>query len=356
MLAALGVTLLASIWPGPAAPIDLPAVAARYQAECTGGKRAATCDQLQGQLEASLYADLMTLYLSGAKVERSLLQVGAKARLPELAAFSLRRLEWDLTAADEPLVLAALDSPYPAVRAAALACARKSQNPRLSRAGDRAAGRRSGGDAGLGLTPDPVPTAEQLGSPVYPGAKYVFLASDEAAAIFRTADPVDKVVAFYGKGKKAYSGAEMKAATEARRETAEAEEAALEKAAEEGDMAAMMAKAAEMMAAMNSGQDPAAAMQDLATKEQARGFDWTEGVEGKEGITGARYVVVEEKGTAPKTVPTKVVAVWRDEVLGGTAIRILRRPELDAARAVPTDPSLLMELQELRMLPVEGGE
>ncbi len=356
MIAALGITLLASIWPGPPAPVDVSAVAARYQAECTGGKRAAACDQLQGQLESSLYADLMTLYLSGSKVDRSLLQVGARARLPELAAFSLRRLEWDLTPADDPLVLAGLDSPYPAVREAALGCAGKSQNRRLAEARQRATGRQASGDASLGLTPDPTPTAEQLGYAIYPGAKYVFFASSDKVAIFRTADPVDKVVAFYAKGKKTYSGAEMKAAGEARREAAEAEEEAMENAAEEGDMAAMMAKASEMMAAMNSGKDPMAAMQELAKKEDAKRTDWTEGVEGEDGITGARYVVVEEQGAAPNAVPTKVVAVYRDEILGGTAIRIRPEPPLDAMKSMQADPMLMMEIQEMRMLPVEGGE
>lgn len=99
------------------------------------------------------------------------------------------------TAAWTPGLLKALNDPVPAVRGAARRALGASPDQSARLVVERA--RR---EQGTGMVPEPVPDSRALGAPVYPGATFLFFASDLGAGkgAFETAEPFAKVVGFYG--------------------------------------------------------------------------------------------------------------------------------------------------------------
>jgi hypothetical protein len=321
------------VWiPRAAAPNpDVNATLARFERECLG-KGGAPCEALQAQLEEALYQELMVMYLGGKDPDHRMLRVAARAQLPDLAAFGLRRLGRWQAPEDAPIAAAGLDSPYPAVRSAAAELTRSLGNPQLQRLANRCRGSEG---SGTGLVPNEVPDSKTLGTIPYPGSSYSFATSRQDLAIYRTSDAPDKVIAHYAKGKRVLSGAEL---------------AELRK--QKGGKQNQDAMAQAMMQAVMNGQDPQAAMQQMMASAQAQGVDWTSGIEGVEGVVAPRYVVLGEAG--PQKVPSRVVAVYRDEALGATAIAyrlIPPMPDLADPRKTGKrlDPAYLQALQELQM-------
>jgi len=346
---------LASTLISPDQPVDIAAVAARYQSECAAGAAAEDCDLLRAQLEARLYDDLVTLTYAHAKVDRETLHVATRAESPWLAAYALSLLDDGFGPADVPYVRAALDSPYPLVRSAAVELSKWFETDALrapTRRAREALAEGSSNSAPSPLVPDLVPTAQTLGAALYPGSSYSFLAGSRHRPVFLTRDDPQKVVAFLAKGKRIRTVDEMAAdlarrtAAEQADADAEAEEPA-EQSDDEEDMAAAMAQAmaqaADLMAAMNAGQDPVQAMRERAEARQAGLRDWTSEITRLEGISDPRFVIVEEK----QNVPTRVVAIYRDTWLGATAIAYLepavRRPS--AADELANDPDALLRWQ-----------
>lgn len=326
--------LLALLMWIPRAPVpdgDIRATLARFEKECLGSG-GAPCEALQAELERALFRDLTLIYLGGKDPDRRVLRVAARAQLPELAAFGLRRLARWRNGEDVPLAAAGLDSPYPAVRSAALELALALDQPQLLRLAERSRGARSG--TGTGLVPMEAPDAKRIGMPVYPGSKYSFAASREDLAVFSTGDGPDQVIAHYAKGRRVLSGAEL---------------AGLRK--QKGGRKNDEAMTAAIMQAVMSGKDPQAVMKEVMDSAQAQHVDWTHGIEGVEGILAPRYVVLEEAG--PQKLPSRVVAVYRDQALGATAVAIRLIPALpamaDPTKASRIDPAYLQALQELQM-------
>lgn len=315
----------------PAPDGDVRATLARFEKECLGSG-GAPCEALQAELERSLYGELMVMYLGGKDPDRRLLRVAARAQLPELAAFGLRRLARWGNGEDVPLATAGLDSPYPAVRSAAMELARTLDHPQLQRLAERSRG--AGTGTGTGLVPMEAPDAKRIGTSIYPGAKYSFAASREDLAVFSTGDGPDQVLAHYAKGRRVLSGAELTGLRH-RKEGKKNDEA----------------MTAAIMQAVMSGKDPQLVMKELMDSAQAQHVDWTHGIEGVEGILAPRYVVLEETG--PQKLPSRVVAVYRDQALGATAVAIRLIPALPAmanpAKASRIDHAYLQALQELQM-------
>lgn len=338
----------------PDEPVDIAAVAARYESECAAGAAGADCDLLRAQLEDRLFDDLVALTNARATIDRETLHVATRAESPLLAAYALALLDAGFGPADVPYVRTALDSPYPLVRSAAVDLSKWFETEGLraptQRAREALADTPSGA-ASSQLLADPVPTAETLGAPLYPGARYSYLASSRSRPVFLSADDAQKVTAFLAKGKRSYSAAEMTAELE--RRTA-AEEAANEAAAEAPDpekdpaaaMAYAMAQAEKMMEAMNSGKDPMEAMQEMAEAKQAELHDWTGEITAMEGVSAPRFVVVEEK----QGVPTRVVAVFRDTLLDATAIAYLESSTGRNAgmEELARDPDAMMRWQRFQ--------
>ncbi|MBI4913710.1 MAG: hypothetical protein HY823_13320 [Acidobacteria bacterium] len=329
MLSHLSLAALLWIPRGPSGSTDLRPVMDRFERECLG-RGGAACAQLQAQLERALYDDLMTMELGGKSPDRRLLRVAARAELPELAAFGLRRLARRSSPEDAPLALAGLENPCAAVRAAASDLARSLNDPQLRRLNARRGN--LGGDSKSGLVPTRVPGAAELAGAPYPGAAYSYATSRKDLAIFRTGDPPDRVIAGL-RGKRVLSASEIKALKPPK-----------------GGKAQDEAMAAEMMQAMMSGKDPQKLVQEMQTRAQAQNVDWTRGIEGAEGVANVRYVVLEE--TSQK-LPVKVVAVFRDEALGATGLAYHLTPQSPgyamAAKGGKVDAAYLQALQQLQM-------
>ena len=95
---------------------------------------------------------------------------------------------------DTPLLAGLVNDPVPAVRRSARRALESSSDPAARPLAQRAQGHESDG-----LRPQAVPTADQLRTPLYAGAQYLFYASNKTngQSEFSTGDPVDKVAAFY---------------------------------------------------------------------------------------------------------------------------------------------------------------
>jgi len=309
----------------------------RYRKECSGKPAASgACRALREDLEWATAGALRAVLSSGEAVNPRVLRAAAHADLPALRVVALRGFpRMEFTPEDRALVQAALDDPVPAVRAAAKACLWKDRD--LMRLGDRsydAVGKTGFADASR-LTPDSVPTEKELGAPVYPGAAYRYFASGRQRALFTTADPPEKVLAFYAQG-----GKKTLTADELRR-------GASQQQMDPQAMAAAMKDPAAMKRFMEDLQK----MQAMAASGQAvQGPpDLTRNVEGQPGVEGARYVVLEQSSFMGMPYPTRVVVVWNDKVYGKTAIDFPR----DAGDPDPhagLDPGQMQKLQAAKDL------
>jgi hypothetical protein len=327
-------------------PVDLETVAARYELECAAGAPAEDCDLLRAQLENRLFDDLVSLSHARATVDRETLRIATRAQSPWLAAYALALLDKGFGPGDVPYVRAALDSPYPLVRSAAVELSNWFETDALrapTRRAREALGDGSSGPSYSALAPDLVPTAEALGAPLYPGADYSYLAGSSHRPVFLTADDPQRVVAFLAQGRPTFTAAEMTAAAEARRAAEQAAHDAAAEESEEVDMAAAMEQAGELMAAMSSGKDPMEAIREMAAAKQAALHDWTAEITRLEGIGAPRFVVVEQK----QGVPTRVVAVYRDSAVDATAIAYLEPPSRGhpGMNELATDPDAMTRWQ-----------
>jgi len=327
----LMLALLMWIPRAPAPPSDLQATLSRFEKECLG-KGGAPCEALQAELERALFRELTLMFMGGKDPDRRLLRVAARAQLPELAAFGLRRLARWRNLEDVPLAKAGLESASPAVRSAALELAQALDQPQLLRLAERSRG--AGTGSGTGLVPMEVPDLRRMGLSLYPGSTYSFAASREDLAVYTTGNTPDQVVAHYAKGRRVLSGAEL-------------DELRHRKGGRRSDEARGLA----IMQAVMNGKDPQVVMKELMESAQTQHVDWTKDIEGVEGILAPRYVVLEEVG--PDKQPSRVLAVYRDEALGGTALAFRLLPPLpamaDPDKVQAVDVAYLQALQELQM-------
>jgi hypothetical protein len=281
----------------------------KYEAECSG-KATAECKRLQWQLEFALYVDMRELARRNA-LDDELVRVGAAADSPQLKALSLdRMLGRGLQPEEQALVVAAFDDPYPRVRAVAQLLARQLPDEKWVRMTARDSGVRNDGLSGLiaGATLD----EKRLGARFYPGAEHWYFASSPTyGEFFTTSDEPQKVIDFYaGDDGEALSGEELTAKIEAA------------KSATQNPMLV----AQKMQEALEAGEDPQKVMASLSAGAMVAAVDWTEGIDGSEGMIAPRYVVLAEEESLGQRVPARVVAVFRDDLMGATGVIIRNKP------------------------------
>jgi hypothetical protein len=180
------------------------ALTERYERECTDTS-APDCAALRLRLERALLDDLNRLYAEGGTADRDTLVLALRSQHAPLAAFALRRLADRLAPQDEPLVIEALENPFPLVRRTATALLFMLQDPR----GVRLARRAAPDDGGPGVIADVAPTADVLGAPLPDGARFRFFPSGGGRAVF--AVPGTPAAA-----RDAYVGAEILSVPDAR--------------------------------------------------------------------------------------------------------------------------------------------
>lgn len=326
-VAAVGTTLF---FDDPTPPVA--DALARYEAECAG-EATPECKRLQWQLEYALYEDMRELARAGT-VDEELIHVGAAAECPQLKAFSLDRIrERGLRPEEHALVVAAFDDPYPSVRASAQYLAQQLPDEKWTRMLVRDSGAEGRGVQGLiaGVTPG----AKSLGAPLYPGSTHWHFASSAShGEFFSTPDAPDDVVAFYAKdGKQALSGEQLEA---------EIEEAM-------NALQNPMLLVQKMQEAAAAGQDPATVIASLTAGAAGAEIDWTDGIAGREGMLEPRYVVLAEGDLMGQPIPSRVVAIFRDEAMGATGLIFRSKPATAASSdlTTPEGVAAFMRVQEV---------
>lgn len=276
--------------PNAIAPLtgDPTAAFARYKKECAAGATSDPCRALRSQIEHVLLDSILGLRAADQEIDREWYRVAARATTPELACIGVYQLAYvlkDRTPEDDAALLAAIDNPAPSVRSVALG----SQTQAITTLVQRAAmDRRTYSGVCADAYTDPEYGAKWAGG--YPGAKFRFFASSAERRWFTTADPVDKVLAFFASaGKTGMTKRELDAAAQ-QKMIAEAQRISM--AAKPGDEQKMVAE-----------------MQALTAKLEVHELT---GVENADQI---RYVMI---------APNIQIAVFKDDVLGGTSIVAMR--------------------------------
>lgn len=297
------------------APVDPDAIIARFEKECSAGATSAPCKVLQQQVEQILFQDLVTLQSIGAAVNPEVYRLTARSDNPVLQALALRGLTrqgYD-DARDGAILQSALESHVPAVRLAGLHAASEVGNQQILRLRARAyqehdAESYDTNEVGVPgtLLADKVPDAKALGAAIYPGAEYRFFASGGELAFFTTADSPEQVIAFYTKNlkdKKTYTKRDLQTMENT-----------------EPNPNAMM----EMI--MKGGGENFEEQMKKAM-EGGSGYDWGKNIEGRQGVDNPRYIILDEGNMMGKRIPSKIVVLFKDQILGVTAIVFPRPPK-----------------------------
>jgi hypothetical protein len=295
---------------------DPDAVIDRYRSECSGGTRSPQCHALRLDVEAIFLASILAVRSSNsAVVDPSWYRLAAASETPQLACIGLVELSYDpkRTAKDEDLIVRALESPYPVVRATALSNA--SKIPVLAGVDKRIDGynRRSLSGLCVDDTRDPVYGAKWAGN--YPGAQYRFFASSDARRWFTTPDPVEKVIAWFAaRGKPARTAQELT----------------------EDAQAKMVEKMMELT--QNPEQDNSAQVMQLLAGQGSQA-DWSQALRYVQGTGEIRYVMIADN---------QAVAIFQDDVLKATSIVAPRpaepvdlTPDIEAAKEEAETRSIL---------------
>ncbi|MEO8056273.1 MAG: HEAT repeat domain-containing protein [Acidobacteriota bacterium] len=300
----------------------IPAKAGTVSTSC-GDVNSAACTAALEALARKAADDLTLLANSGKPEHRPLARDAAKmpfASLRSSAASALGHLSPGPE--DTPLLAGLLNDPVPGVRRAAKRALEFSSDPAARPLAERARLHESGG-----LRPQSVPTANQLKTPLYAGAQYLYYASDRpyGQSEFSTGDAVEKVAAFYAGKFGAAMTLEQFRAAEKSGENAMPDVGS--QAFQDQMQAAIDAQKAYEAAlkAGKSQQDASmamvAAMQAKAPADSSRIRSALE----KKDIYGSPRLFVVEKGMMPGA-PNRLVAVYKDLLLGKTGIAVFTAP------------------------------
>jgi hypothetical protein len=303
--------------------VFVPAGGGSVDAECAAPASAGCTAALERLARRA--ADDLTLVANSGKAE-----VKAKARdaatlpfasLRASAASALGRLSPGPE--DTALLAALLNDAVPLVRRSAKGALDSSSDPAARRLAQRV--RASQGDK---ATPQPVPTAEQLKVPLWAGAQFLFYASSrhDGVAEFATPDAAEKVAAFYeAKYGKAQSVDEFEASAKAGQKAMPD----FSSQAYQDQMKAAMDAQKAYADALKAGKSPqeasqamVAAMSKIAPANPERIRDT---LRNNKEIYGAPKLFVVEKGMMPGA-PNRLVAVYRDLLLGRTGIAVFTAP------------------------------
>ena len=305
----------------------------QYATQCAGGKDTATCRTLRAQTESALLESLQWIESTGdgQPLDRDVLRIAAGAQNERLKKFALEHIQrqGQLSSADEAPIIAALNDPASGVREIAFQLAGQLHDEKYVRWEQRRQ-THSHDEATAELeavSPDDLPDAKALGgAATYPGANYLYFASDAHKTFwFNTPDSEDKVIASLSKGGKKVMTADQlqqqsKAASMAFQQQAQANP---------------MAMAQAMQQAMAQGKDPSSVIADMQKGQTATmaGMQATNEMKDVQGLSNVKYVVVEEtkSPTGGASTASKVVAVGQDAVLGGTSIVYFAQPKDQSA-------------------------
>jgi hypothetical protein len=296
---------------------DPDAVIERYKSECSGGSRSPECRALRMDVEAIFLQSLIAVRSgNSATVDPKWYRLAAASENPQLACIGVNELLWDpkRNAQDEALIMRALDSPYPAVRATVYF--NSSRIPALRESWKRS-GRfdyRSLSSTCIDDARDAVPDAKWAGH--YPGAKFRAFASDASRRWFTTADDPEKVIAWFA----------------ARGQPAQTEQQMQEDA---------QAKLVEEMTRLSSDpeEDNTAKIVQLLAGQGAPN-QWSQPFRNMDGIGEVRYVMIGA---------TQAIAIFRDDALKATSI-VAPRP----AEVVELTPDLEAAKEEAEMRAIFG--
>ena len=300
----------------------IPAKAASVKTACVNADSDACTAALEALARKA--ADDLTLLANTGKPEyRPLARDAAKmpfASLRASAASALGRLSPGPE--DSPLLASLLNDPVPLVRRSAKSALGSSSDPSARPLAQRAQGHESDG-----LRPQPVPTADQLKTPIYAGAQYLFYASSRSygQSEFSTGDAYEKVAAFYaGKYGSGTTLEQFQAATKSGKEAMPD----IGSQAFQDQMQAAMDAQKVYEAAIKAGksqQDASmamvAALQQKAPADSSRVRSALE----KKDVYGSPRLFVVEKGMMPGA-PNRLVAVYKDLLLGKTGIVVFTAP------------------------------
>jgi hypothetical protein len=267
--------------------------------------------------------DLTLVANSGQPSVRPLARDAAKMPFASLRASGASALSHLSPGPEDTALLSALlNDPVPAVRRSAKSALESSSDPAA-----RPLAQRASGGQGDQLRPQPVPTAEQLKVPVYAGAQYLFYASSrpDGQSDFTTGDAVDKVAAFYAS--KYGNGMTLEQFQEAGKSGRNAFPDMGSKAYQDQIQSAMDAQKAyqDAIKAGKSQQDASMAMVAAMSKNAPANPSKITGSLGKKEIFGSPKLFVVEKGMMPGA-PARLVAVYRDLLLGRTGIAVFTGP------------------------------
>jgi hypothetical protein len=300
----------------------IPAKAGSVATSC-GDVNSAACTAALEALARKAADDLTLLANTGKPEYRPQARDAAKmpfASLRASAASALGRLSPGPE--DTALLSSLLNDPVPLVRRSARSALESSSDP-----GVRALAQRARGHESDGVRPQPVPTADQLKTPIYAGAQYLYYASSRpyGQSEFSTGDSVDKVAAFYA-GKYG-SGMTLEQFQAAAKSGKEAMPDIGSQAFQDQMQAAMDAqKAYEAAIKAGKSQQEAsmamvAAMQQKAPADSSRIRSTLE----RKDVYGSPRLFVVEKGMMPGA-PNRLVAVYKDLLLGKTGVAVFTGP------------------------------
>jgi hypothetical protein len=320
----LAAVLLATALPASASErvVWAPASAPPVATAC-GDANSPACTAALEALARKAADDLTLVANSGQPSVRPLARDAAKmpfASLRASAASALSHLSPGPE--DTPLLTGLLNDPVPGVRRSARRALESSSDPAA-----RPLAQRAQGHEGEGLRPEAVPTSDQLKTPVYAGAQYLYFASSRqnGQSEFSTGDPYDRVAAFYA-GK--YGGGMTLEQFQAAAKSGKNAMPDLGSQEFQDQMQAAMDAQKVYQDAIQAGKSPQdasmammAAMQKKAPADASRIRSTLE----KKEIYGSPRLFVVEKGMLPGA-PTRLVAVYRDLVLGKTGIAIFTGP------------------------------
>jgi hypothetical protein len=288
-----------------------------------GDVNSAACAAALEALARKAGDDLTLLANSGKPEYRPLARDAAKmpfASLRASAASALGRLSPGPE--DTPLLSSLLNDPVPRVRRSARSALESSSDPAARPLAERA--RLHEGD---GLRPQAVPTADQLKTPLYAGAQYLYYASDRpyGQSEFSTSDGVDKVAAFYAaKYGNAMTLEQFQAAAKGGKDAMPD----MGSQAFQDQMQAAMDAQKVYQDAIKAGKSQQDASMAMVAAMQAKGPADSSRIRSaleKKEIYGSPKLFVVEKGMMPGA-PNRLVAVYKDLLLGKTGIAVFTAP------------------------------
>jgi hypothetical protein len=323
-LRAISLLVLSACLPALASQraIWIPAKAGSVATSC-GDVNSAACAAALEALARKAADDLTILANTGKPEYRPLARDAARMPFASLRASGAAALgHLSPGPEDTPFLAGLVNDPVPAVRRSARRALESSSDPAARPLAERARQHESDG-----LRPQSAPTADQLKTPLYAGAQYLYYASDRTSgqSEFSTGDAYDKVAAFYaGKYGSGMTLEDFQAASKSGKNAMPDMSSQAFQDQMQAAMDAQKAYEAAIKAGKSQQEASMAMVSAMQTKAPADSSRIRSALGNKE-IYGSPKLFVVEKGMMPGA-PNRLVAVYRDLLLGKTGIAIFTGP------------------------------